>query len=176
MFCTYCIGCIVKGWVLIKGWYYLRHKASLRSIYSTVPLTLRPFLRAGIVPITGSLHKTALLPPLPHTYYTQEGRGHCTVVRQKFWGSAPFPRRSSKKPARRSWSACILQNGVSQLQNDGISKELCNHLRSELSEQNTLLAQFHCDPRREITGLSADHLPVCNQSTYNSLVNCRRLN
>ena len=25
MFCTYCIGCIVKGWVLIKGWYYLRN-------------------------------------------------------------------------------------------------------------------------------------------------------
>ena len=97
----------------VKG--LLRHKVSLRSIYSTVPLTLRPFLRAGIVPITGSLHKTALLPPLSHTYYTQEGRGHCTVVRQKFWGSAPFPRRSSKKPARRSRSACILQNGITQL-------------------------------------------------------------
>ena len=60
----------------VKG--LLRHKNSLRSIYSTVPLTLRPFLRAWIVPITGSLLKSVLSLPLSHTHYTQEGRVHLT--------------------------------------------------------------------------------------------------
>ena len=41
MFCTYCIGCIVKGWVLIKGWYYSRHKSARKTCASLfhVPLT-----------------------------------------------------------------------------------------------------------------------------------------
>ena len=71
----------------VKG--LLRHKASRCSVYSTVPLTFCPFLRAWIVPITGSLLKSVLSLPLSHTHYTQEGRVHLTGAIPGLVGALP---------------------------------------------------------------------------------------
>lgn len=79
----------------VKG--LLRHKNSLRSIYSTVPLTIRPFLRVEAVPITESLQKNALF--IRNRTLIIRRKVASTVWRPVTEGFCPLPPASSKEPA-----------------------------------------------------------------------------
>ena len=131
MFCTYCIGCIVKGWVLIKGWYYSRHK-SARKVYASlfhVPLTSPTSCAPEDLPIPWEPLKVKL--PQYRTIYYDTGR-HFAKLEIRFKlaarGSAPCtPGRPGKPLASPGRSKTC--NYINSFDREVISKGHCSHLR-----------------------------------------------
>ena len=80
MFCTYCIGCIVKGWVLIKGWYYLRHNGAPSPLFHS-PLDRLAVPRISGIADNGEPTRTKGFPVIV-IYCTRAGRAITTVCPQ----------------------------------------------------------------------------------------------